>query len=180
MIIKCVQTNSRYGFDYCNHNCKGECTSKRNSSNLPELAQFHKYPSLVKIRAEKPCILIGFDSEWQNVAIVRNKIKKNILTMTSKDVSVFLSNRGWMIWVVAVYYGEVDQKDSLSFRRGFKSRRKQQRRPFYCFNRAVFFCNKGNDSRKKLKISYYIRQPKLNGDKAFITKLPLCSFKNST
>ena len=69
-------------------------TSERNSSNLPELAQFHKYPSLVKIRAEKPCILIGFDSKWQNVAIARIKIKKIILSMASKGVSIFLSNSG--------------------------------------------------------------------------------------
>lgn len=40
---------------------------KRNSANLPELAHFNEYPSLMRVRLEKPCILIGYDSEWQNV-----------------------------------------------------------------------------------------------------------------
>lgn len=47
---------------------------ERNSSNLPELAHFNEYPSLVKARLEKPCILIAYDSEWQNVENGRDMI----------------------------------------------------------------------------------------------------------
>ena len=39
----------------------------RNSSQLPELAAFNAYPSLVNIRPDKPCLLIGYDSEWDNL-----------------------------------------------------------------------------------------------------------------
>lgn len=39
----------------------------RNSSYLPEMASFNQYPSLIQTRKEKPCILIGYDSEWENV-----------------------------------------------------------------------------------------------------------------
>lgn len=39
----------------------------RNSSDLPEIAKFQNFPSLVAARPEKPCILIGYDSEWQTL-----------------------------------------------------------------------------------------------------------------
>lgn len=39
---------------------------ERNSCMLPELASFNQYPSLMRARLDKPCILIGYDSEWQN------------------------------------------------------------------------------------------------------------------
>lgn len=48
--------------------------SRRNSSNLPELANFSNYPSLVSTRPDKPCLLIGFDSEWQNLEIGRDML----------------------------------------------------------------------------------------------------------
>lgn len=34
---------------------------------LPALADFESYPSLVDARPDKPCILIGYDSEWENL-----------------------------------------------------------------------------------------------------------------
>lgn len=37
------------------------------SLNLPALADFSSYPSLMAIRPDKPCILIGYDSEWENL-----------------------------------------------------------------------------------------------------------------
>lgn len=40
---------------------------ERNSAYLPELANFCNYPSLVRTRPDKPCILIGYDSEWQTL-----------------------------------------------------------------------------------------------------------------
>lgn len=35
---------------------------------LPSLADFENYPSLIAARPNKPCILIGFDSEWENLS----------------------------------------------------------------------------------------------------------------
>lgn len=37
-------------------------------SALPALADFDSYPSLVAARPNKPCILIGYDSEWENLS----------------------------------------------------------------------------------------------------------------
>lgn len=34
---------------------------------LPALADFESYPSLMDARPDKPCILIGYDSEWENL-----------------------------------------------------------------------------------------------------------------
>lgn len=38
------------------------------TSSLPALADFESYPSLMSARPEKPCILIGYDSEWENLS----------------------------------------------------------------------------------------------------------------
>ena len=38
------------------------------TSQLPTLGNFDLYKSLVAMRPDKPCLLIGFDSEWQNLA----------------------------------------------------------------------------------------------------------------
>lgn len=35
---------------------------------LPKLANFDNYPSFVAARPDKPCILIGYDSEWENLS----------------------------------------------------------------------------------------------------------------
>lgn len=40
--------------------------SDSDSATLPFLANFDNYPSFVAARPDKPCILIGFDSEWEN------------------------------------------------------------------------------------------------------------------
>ena len=37
------------------------------SATLPVLANFDNYPSFVAARPDKPCILIGYDSEWENL-----------------------------------------------------------------------------------------------------------------
>ncbi len=36
------------------------------SNSLPTLADFENYPSLMAARPDKPCILIGYDTEWEN------------------------------------------------------------------------------------------------------------------
>lgn len=38
-----------------------------NGVNLPVLSDFNKYISLVQARPDKPCLLIGYDSEWENL-----------------------------------------------------------------------------------------------------------------
>lgn len=35
---------------------------------LPALADFENYPSLMSARPNKPCILIGYHSEWENLS----------------------------------------------------------------------------------------------------------------
>ena len=35
--------------------------------SLPALADFESYPSLIDARPDSPCILIGYDSEWENL-----------------------------------------------------------------------------------------------------------------
>lgn len=42
-------------------------TPANSKSRLPILADFESYPSLMAARSDKPCILIGYDSEWENV-----------------------------------------------------------------------------------------------------------------
>lgn len=37
------------------------------TKSLPALADFGSYPSLMSARPNKPCILIGYDSEWENL-----------------------------------------------------------------------------------------------------------------
>lgn len=37
------------------------------ATSLPKLANFDNYPSFVAARPDKPCILIGYDSEWENL-----------------------------------------------------------------------------------------------------------------
>ena len=44
------------------------------TDSLPELSNFSKYPSLVSARPDKPCILIGYDSEWQTTDTGRDML----------------------------------------------------------------------------------------------------------
>lgn len=43
-------------------------------AGLPELADFKKFPCLMAARPNKPCILIGYDSEWQTLSRDRNML----------------------------------------------------------------------------------------------------------
>lgn len=65
-------------------------TQNRNSSNLPELAHFSNYPSLMSTRLEKPCILIGFDSEWQNVENGRDMISWQYAVVWNENLYEFV------------------------------------------------------------------------------------------
>ena len=47
-------------------NPKEELTPSK-LDTLPSLADFDSYPSLISARPNKPCILIGYDSEWDNL-----------------------------------------------------------------------------------------------------------------
>lgn len=57
---------SRWGSDTAmgNQECNLTPTTKR---ELPVLSDFEKYPSMMAARPDKPCILIGYDSEWDNL-----------------------------------------------------------------------------------------------------------------
>ncbi len=41
--------------------------SDSSAPDLPPLADFESYPSLMAARPDQPCILIGYDSEWENL-----------------------------------------------------------------------------------------------------------------
>lgn len=43
--------------------CLTPCVNK----SLPALSDFENYPSMMAARPDKPCILIGYDSEWNNL-----------------------------------------------------------------------------------------------------------------
>lgn len=47
---------------------KGGLTPTPALADLPPLADFESYPSLMATRPDSPCILIGYDSEWENLA----------------------------------------------------------------------------------------------------------------
>ena len=47
---------------------KGGLTPTPASADLPPLADFENYPSLKAARPDSPCILVGYDSEWENLA----------------------------------------------------------------------------------------------------------------
>lgn len=46
---------------------KGRLTPTPASADLPPLADFENYPSLKAARPDSPCILVGYDSEWDSL-----------------------------------------------------------------------------------------------------------------
>lgn len=54
--------------------CSTETVRSFNSGGLQELSHFSDFPSLMSARPDKPCILIGFDSEWQDDLVDRDML----------------------------------------------------------------------------------------------------------
>ena len=62
------------------------CTEK----SLPELSSFSSYPSLMAIRKKEPCILIGYDSEWENLAVGREMLSWQYALVDDDDLVEFI------------------------------------------------------------------------------------------
>ncbi len=63
--------------------CEGvDClgSSEEDKKSLPALSSFSKYPSLMAARKDMPCLLIGYDSEWQNIKAGDEVIDRNMLS----------------------------------------------------------------------------------------------------
>ena len=60
-----VRSNSPMGTHSLNLTTTSQLSQNENLQ-LPEISNFSHYPSLMAIRPEKPCLLIAFDSEWEN------------------------------------------------------------------------------------------------------------------
>lgn len=61
-------------------------------TTLPEIGRFSEYPSFAAARPDRPCILIGFDSEWVNLENGRQILSWQFALIHERDLleSVFL------------------------------------------------------------------------------------------
>lgn len=59
-------------------------------ASLPALSSFSEYPSLVAARKEKPCLLIGYDSEWENVDTSREMLSWQFAFVDGTELKEFV------------------------------------------------------------------------------------------
>jgi len=64
------------------------CSSKR--EKLPALSSFQDYPSLRAVREDKPCLLIGYDSEWQTTPTGRDMLSWQFALVDGTDLVEFV------------------------------------------------------------------------------------------
>ena len=57
-----------------------KASATESGASLPLLSSFSDYSSLMAAREEKPCLLIGFDSEWQNIYAGNDVIGRDMLS----------------------------------------------------------------------------------------------------
>lgn len=69
-------------------NCLG--SSSNDEKQLPALSSFSSYDSLTATRRDKPCILIGYDSEWENTESGRNMISWQFALVENDDLIEFV------------------------------------------------------------------------------------------
>ena len=55
-------------------------------TNLPEIGRLSEYPSLAAARPDRPCILIGFDSEWVNLENRRQILSWQFALIHGRDL----------------------------------------------------------------------------------------------
>lgn len=66
-------------------------SSKSDSiESLPVLSSFSEYPSLMAIRKDKPCLLIGYDSEWENLESGRDMLSWQYALVDGNDLVEFI------------------------------------------------------------------------------------------
>ena len=60
------------------------------SQDLPALSSFAEYPSLVSARKSQPCLLIGYDSEWENHPAGREMLSWQYALVDGEDLVEFV------------------------------------------------------------------------------------------
>ncbi len=65
-------------------------TSLGTKVDLPALSSFDDYPSLRSIRKNEPCLLIGFDSEWETVDSDREMLSWQFSVVDEHDLVEFV------------------------------------------------------------------------------------------
>ena len=69
-------------------NCPG--SSPEDARTLPSLSSFSEYPSLTAARKDKPCLLIGYDSEWENLESGRLMLSWQYSFVDGEDLVEFV------------------------------------------------------------------------------------------
>ena len=69
-------------------NCLG--SSAEGSKALPALSSFSEYPSLMAARKDIPCLLIGYDSEWENLESGRDMLSWQYALVDGEDLVEFV------------------------------------------------------------------------------------------
>lgn len=64
--------------------------SSKSSDSLPALSSFSDYPSLVAARKDMPCLLIGYDSEWENLESGRDMLSWQYALVDGEDLVEFI------------------------------------------------------------------------------------------
>ena len=65
-------------------------SSSKSGSSLPSLSSFQEYPSLMAARKEMPCLLIGYDSEWENTDFGRDMLSWQYALVDGEDLVEFV------------------------------------------------------------------------------------------
>lgn len=69
-------------------NCFG--SSDESEKSLPVLSSFSEYPSLMATRKDMPCLLIGYDSEWENLESGREMLSWQYALIDGEDLVEFV------------------------------------------------------------------------------------------
>ncbi|MBO6269857.1 MAG: hypothetical protein J6N19_12040, partial [Clostridium sp.] len=70
----------------------GDClgSSGEDKKSLPALSSFSEYPSLMAARKDMPCLLIGYDSEWENLESGRDMLSWQYALVDGEDLVEFV------------------------------------------------------------------------------------------
>lgn len=70
----------------------GDClgSSDESKKSLPALSSFSEYPSLMAARKDMPCLLIGYDSEWENIESGRDMLSWQYALVDGEDLVEFV------------------------------------------------------------------------------------------
>lgn len=71
-------------------NPTGDLTPPSDNESLPILSSFSEYTSLKAIATNRPCLLIGFDSEWQSLDFGRDMISWQYALVDDNNLTEFI------------------------------------------------------------------------------------------